>query len=236
MRAFASLTVGAALVVATAAGGGGAVAPPAAFDAVASSGDPQPRHRTVQLDGLGSVRANLLLGGGSNPNQPVIVEALGIPFARPPLGEHRFRPAAPVQAWTGTVRDATAFGPGCLQRSAAFKVAEDCLTLNIWAPVVKQSPLAMATSLAAEDDTGQEDDDDENRRDSYRDGDGSNRTSSAKPPLPPPPPRGMAVLVWAFGGGLTSGSGELYNGTNLTMAGPEPIIVVTINYRCVLMR
>lgn len=38
-----------------------------------------------------------------------------------------------------------------------------------------------------------------------------------------------AVLVWAFGGGLTSGSGRTFNGTALTQLGD--IVVVTVNYR-----
>jgi len=66
----------------------------------------------------------------------------GIPYARPPVGEDRWRPPAPMPAWNG-VRDALAFGPACVQpRSrpgsiyapALPSMSEDCLTLNIWAP------------------------------------------------------------------------------------------------------
>lgn len=61
----------------------------------------------------------------------------GIPFARPPIGELRFRPPEPATAWSG-VRDAGAFGPACMQPRTAFAdyeaISEDCLYLNVWAP------------------------------------------------------------------------------------------------------
>jgi len=67
----------------------------------------------------------------------------GIPYAVPPVGAMRWRPPAPMQRWKA-VRDATAFGPACVQPqgksasvyspAAPLPVSEDCLTLNIWAP------------------------------------------------------------------------------------------------------
>src|SRR5690606_6778120 len=61
----------------------------------------------------------------------------GIPFARPPIGELRFRPPEPATAWNG-VRDARAFGPACMQPRTAFAdyeaISEACLYLNVWAP------------------------------------------------------------------------------------------------------
>lgn len=62
----------------------------------------------------------------------------GIPFARPPVGELRWREPMPVKPWTG-VRDATAFGPICPQDqglilNAAQISREDCLHLNVWTP------------------------------------------------------------------------------------------------------
>jgi len=60
----------------------------------------------------------------------------GIPFAAPPVGDLRWRPPQPAKPWTG-VRDATAFGPQCMQmRQVApeVKQSEDCLTLNVWTP------------------------------------------------------------------------------------------------------
>ena len=64
----------------------------------------------------------------------------GIPYAQPPVGDLRWREPMPVKPWAG-VRDATAFGAICAQRStrisapnAAQISKEDCLYLNIWTP------------------------------------------------------------------------------------------------------
>jgi len=64
----------------------------------------------------------------------------GIPYARPPVGTLRWREPQPVAAWTG-VRDATAFSAACTQLSEGWNMryvpssAEDCLYLNVAAPV-----------------------------------------------------------------------------------------------------
>jgi para-nitrobenzyl esterase len=65
----------------------------------------------------------------------------GIPFAAPPVGAFRWRPPQPVAAWKG-VRDALEFGPDCAQAgwggtpgSITKGSSEDCLYLNLWAPV-----------------------------------------------------------------------------------------------------
>ena len=63
-------------------------------------------------------------------------EFLGIPYAKPPVGELRFAPPEPVEAWKGA-RDATAFGLGCSQDSILIGPIphdEDCLTVNVFAP------------------------------------------------------------------------------------------------------
>lgn len=69
----------------------------------------------------------------------------GIPFAKPPVGELRWRPPRRVESWT-TVRDATQFGRECPQISATYGMlsgagermqwprSEDCLYLNVWTP------------------------------------------------------------------------------------------------------
>src|SRR5689334_11197730 len=57
-----------------------------------------------------------------------------IPFARPPVGELRWKEPLPAKAWTG-VRDATAFGPMCNQAgNKQLPHSEDCLQLNVWTP------------------------------------------------------------------------------------------------------
>lgn len=67
----------------------------------------------------------------------------GIPYAVPPVGKLRWTAPQPLPRWQG-VRQATAFGPGCIVPTPGpvksvysgeqQPTSEDCLTLNIWAP------------------------------------------------------------------------------------------------------
>jgi len=63
----------------------------------------------------------------------------GVPYAEPPVGNLRFRPAMPRQPWAG-VYNASAYGPACIQDPAlAFgPISEDCLHMNIYAPAGKE--------------------------------------------------------------------------------------------------
>lgn len=63
----------------------------------------------------------------------------GIPYAAPPVGALRLRAPRPVPPWTG-VRDATRFGPAAPQDGRFKRTSEDCLTLNIVAPVEPGPP------------------------------------------------------------------------------------------------
>jgi len=61
---------------------------------------------------------------------------LGVPYAKPPVGDLRWRAPQPLPAWSGS-RDALQFGAQCMQgRRGTTPVAmsEDCLFLNIWVP------------------------------------------------------------------------------------------------------
>jgi para-nitrobenzyl esterase len=61
-----------------------------------------------------------------------------IPFAAPPVGALRWRAPQRPAPWTG-VRDATDYGPACLQMTTflvrpGVKLSEDCLTINVFTP------------------------------------------------------------------------------------------------------
>jgi para-nitrobenzyl esterase len=61
---------------------------------------------------------------------------LKIPYAKPPLGELRFKAPVPNDPWTG-VRHETEFAEGCPQlqdQGAPASNNEDCLYLNVWSP------------------------------------------------------------------------------------------------------
>lgn len=71
----------------------------------------------------------------------------GIPYARPPVSELRWRPPLQLPRWRG-VRDATQFGAACVQPPSSEtsiyystfpSMSEDCLFLNVWAPANAQN-------------------------------------------------------------------------------------------------
>jgi para-nitrobenzyl esterase len=107
---------------------------------------------------LALVLAALGVSIGAAPDAPAVVDApagsvrgtlvdgvrvfKGIPYALPPVGPQRWTPPVPVPRW-GATRDATAFGPACVQPAPRAEsiyawtlpaTSEDCLSLNIWAP------------------------------------------------------------------------------------------------------
>ena len=64
---------------------------------------------------------------------------LGMPYAKPPVGDLRFEKPQPPRPWTG-VYPAHAFGPVCPQIfektgiSSQYPRDEDCLSVNVWTP------------------------------------------------------------------------------------------------------
>lgn len=102
-----------------ACGGDGYDQPPA--PPIASTFQDNPGAPVVTL-AAGSVR-----GSGTT-----ILSFKGIPFAKPPVGNLRWTAPVDPDPWT-TTRDATAFGPQCIQLGSA-SMSEDCLFINVWAP------------------------------------------------------------------------------------------------------
>jgi para-nitrobenzyl esterase len=115
----------------------------------------------------------------------------GIPFARPPIGNLRWKPPQPIVPWRG-VRDAPRPGSPCIQnpdgltpfiapmakaygsayQAEPVRSSEDCLYLNVWTPVW-------------------------------------------------PAQHALPVMVWLHGGSNTAGSGSqtTYDGTSLSRRG-----------------
>lgn len=63
----------------------------------------------------------------------------GIPYAAPPVGDFRFRPPQPHAGWAQTL-ETTDFGPSCMNPTCwtsanMTRRSEDCLTVNVIAPL-----------------------------------------------------------------------------------------------------
>jgi len=73
-----------------------------------------------------------------------VLEVKGVPYAAPPVGNLRWRPPQPATPWTD-ILEATSFGSECMQLDlhdgTAAGGSEDCLTLNVWAPLQTTTPL-----------------------------------------------------------------------------------------------
>ncbi|MCB2047469.1 MAG: carboxylesterase family protein [Novosphingobium sp.] len=74
----------------------------------------------------------------------------GIPFAAPPVGKMRWRDSVPTANWKG-VRDATRFGPTCIQRDEegrpSLDQSEDCLSVNVLTPDLRARKLPVLVSI-----------------------------------------------------------------------------------------
>src|SRR5271156_3266987 len=77
---------------------------------------------------------------GAAGTNPAVRVYKGIPYAKPPVGDLRWKKPLAVDAWT-SVKPATQFGASCMQApypetspyySKLGAVSEDCLYLNVW--------------------------------------------------------------------------------------------------------
>ena len=69
-----------------------------------------------------------------------IQKYFGVPFAKPPVGNLRWKAPQPLENWTG-VKETKRFGPRPMQavvygdmNSRSNGISEDCLYLNVWTP------------------------------------------------------------------------------------------------------
>ncbi|XP_055696890.1 acetylcholinesterase [Phlebotomus papatasi] len=143
----------------------------------------------------------------------------GVPYAKPPVDNLRFRKPVPVEPWHG-VLDATRLPYSCIQERYEYfpgfpgeemwnpntNISEDCLYLNIWAPVkgrVHHNHFQSHESTSTE------------RNEHHH-----HNKSAALP-----------MLVWIYGGGYMSGTStlDIYNAEILAAVGN--VIVASMQYR-----
>ena len=94
----------------------------------------------IAADGpIVSVETGKLQGVAATGSNPVQIFS-GIPYAKPPVGDLRWREPRAADRWDG-VRAADQFGPRCMQRHMwddmffrSPSASEDCLYLNVWTP------------------------------------------------------------------------------------------------------
>ncbi|KAB8300033.1 hypothetical protein EYC80_000272 [Monilinia laxa] len=147
------------------------------------------------------------VNGHAALNESQVSEYLGIPFAKPPVGDLRF--AAPVAYRSNATLNGTNFGSTCPAQLTTYNAtlvqqsnvsvaigfpvlqtvgtpltaqSEDCLTLNVWTKP--------------------------------QNGDSK-----------------KAVLIWIYGGGFNSGSSSITAMNGKHIVEEEDVIVVSVNYR-----
>jgi len=118
--------------------------------------------RPVHADVAGFGRVNGYQQRVQQANNKRVDTYLGIPFARPPTGELRFRPPQPLAppGDGGVEYSATAMPASCYQTiDDAFdheyvdmwnpntNMSEDCLYLNVWQPETADDSAVMVRSI-----------------------------------------------------------------------------------------
>ena len=102
---------------------------------------------TAQSNNLFSIQTKTINGAieGNYDTKTGIQTYFGVPFAKPPIGNLRWKAPQPVESWKG-VKEAKRFGPRPVQgivfgdmNSRSNGLSEDCLYLNIWTPATRNS-------------------------------------------------------------------------------------------------
>uniref|UniRef100_A0A668UAA4 Carboxylesterase type B domain-containing protein n=1 Tax=Oreochromis aureus TaxID=47969 RepID=A0A668UAA4_OREAU len=93
----------------------------------------EPSRTSVSIPGQG-VLQGIAVETALASDRRTVIQFLGVPYARPPIGSLRFEAAQPAE-WMGTW-DATKPRPSCIQPGdvASAASSEDCLYLNIFTP------------------------------------------------------------------------------------------------------
>ena len=103
----------------------------------------------TQTSNIVSTANGQVTGAGTDSENILVYK--GIPYAKPPVGELRWRPPAPPENWS-EIRASDTFGRPCWQPHSKnafvwsrgiFERSEDCLYLNIWAnqAITKPKPV-----------------------------------------------------------------------------------------------
>ncbi|KAL0959302.1 hypothetical protein HGRIS_014566 [Hohenbuehelia grisea] len=135
---------------------------------------------------------------------------LGIPFAKPPTGDLRFRRPVSVDSYEARSYDASAYGPACPQHDFHGAVLESGLVDNVvsnvintfWAVFTPDNEDCLSLNVIKP----------------------SNVPSGTKLP----------VVVWIYGGGFQIGGTATYDGTVIVERSiqlNEPVVYVSMNYR-----
>nr|CAH0104239.1 unnamed protein product [Daphnia galeata] len=138
----------------------------------------------------------------------------GIPYAKPPVGELRWKDPVPYGLWP-TDLDGTNFGQHCPQfdRITGQTIGnEDCLFLNIFTPFISVFVCVYNGILYTNFFLG--------RSERIQLGENILQDRHQKPQLP--------VMVWFHGGGYVRGGSHQFGPAFLMR---EDIVLVTVNYR-----
>jgi len=134
---------------------------------------------------------------------------LGIPFAKPPVGDLRFRLPVANAPYEGTY-NATAFGTSCIQQTGTAVSVSD---INAIAAEVLEELAATTAPLDDGEDC---------------------LFVNVVTPASTTPKSKLPVVFWIYGGGFEAGSSTIYNGSAIvdrSLQLNEPVIYVSVNYR-----